>query len=552
MGELIRDYTHASFFSGIGAFDLGLEQAGFRPVSHAEVKPFSCSVLESRWPGVPNLGDINAICPDGEGEHDCVIPPADVWTGGFPCSDFSIMGKRKGLLGGNRSSLGLVFLDLVRRHRPPFVILENVPGILSSHEGRDFGLLLGVLVDIGYGWSYRLLDARNFGLPQARRRIFLVAAADPADAAAVLDDSTDRRVDAAQVGRSRRAVVARGRDGAVGGPPFVLGPTYAPESVNNVRTDGTTFPLTPTNIQYVVDDTEPVAFHVGERAQPAPVPGVSPPIRPPSGGAQRVWVAEHSEPVVVRREGNFPTQSRRDGTVFTIMPAGGTDHGEQYLVEPEPIVIRREGTFEPQLRADGSAFTILPSGAGERSNIGQQYVVDRGPGPVVVYPTFSKRDQQRLASRADGSSYTLLPGAAPFVLEPWDDDDDGGLGGGLLDERRGDGDGGGGSGAPLGSGAPAAPDRPADQRAEPAGEGEAPDADRVRAAAGVPGQLDGPDGGGAGDMGPQHLDTARWHVLGRACPVPIVEWMGLALRTVIDDREGRRVGRHLADRSDET
>ena len=547
-----RDYTHASFFSGIGAFDLGLEQAGFRVVSHAEVKPYSCAVLETRWPGVPNLGDINAICPDGEGDHECEIPKADVWTGGFPCSDFSVMGKRKGLLGGNRSSLGLVFLDLVRRHRPPYVILENVPGLLSSHEGRDLGLLLGTLVDIGYGWSFRLLDARNFGLPQARRRVFVVAAADPADAGAVLDDSTYRRVDAPEIGGSRRAVVARGGARVVSGPPVVLGPTLSPFSDAIQRADGASYPILPNNKFYVLDD---------------------------SGG---------DEPIVIRREGTFEPQAKRDGSTFTVTPTSGRDRGnigEQYVIvgddqhpgplavqlpsrkgpiqhrddgsaytllpteaqyvvdqdREQPLVIRRDGNFEPHFRRDGAAFTVVP-GSGDH---GQQYVTEHGPGPIVVYPTFSKRDQQRLASRADGATYTLLPGATPFVLEPGDDFGDlddlwgGGPGVDVLDGRDG-GDGpGGGPRADVGTPATAGAHRPSDDGGASGGPSEETDADGVRATAGLPGRLDDPDGELDRYLGPKHLDAARWHVLGRACPVPVVEWMGQALRTVIDLREGR-------------
>lgn len=551
---MTRDYTHASFFSGIGAFDLGLELAGFRVVSHAEVKPFSCSVLESRWPGVPNLGDINAICPDGEGDHECELPRADVWTGGFPCSDFSIMGKRKGLLGGNRSSLGLVFLDLVRRHRPPYVILENVPGILSSHEGRDFGLLLGALVDIGYGWSFRLLDARNFGLPQARRRVFVVAALDPRDAGAVLDDATDRRVDAETLGGPRRAVVARGGGRAASRSPLVLGPTYAPRSDTIVRSDGSSFPLLPTNKVYVIED-EPVVAQLATRRGPVNTraDGTAYTIIPD----ERQWIIGEDDgpgdgPVVIRKDGNLEPHFRRDGSAFTVVPGahGVGGHGQQYVVEDEPIVIRREGTFAPQVKRDGSTFTVTPTSGRERGNIGEQYVVDgpgRGPGPVVVYPTFSKRDQQRLASRADGASYTILPGATPFVIEDgdgddggWDDlwGDAGGLGDDLLDDGRDGGRGGLDPGADLGAIAAAIlTGQTRDGNASGRPDTEA-DADRVRETARLSGRMDDPDGRGVGPMGARHLDSARWHVLGRACPVPIVEWMGQALRTVIDAREG--------------
>jgi hypothetical protein len=495
----VTDLTHASFFTGIGAFDVGFELAGFRTVSHAEVKPFSNAVLATHWPDVPNLGDINAICPTGEGEHDCAIPRADVWTGGFPCSDFSIMGLRKGLLGGNRSSLGIVFLDLVRRHRPRFVVLENVPGLLSSHSGRDLALLLDTLVDIGYGWSYRLLDARDFGLPQARRRVFVVATADPASAGAVLDDRTDGRVDVATLVRQSGAVVARGRDGAPERPPFVLGPTYSPRSDAIVRTNGDTFPLTPNNYQYIVGDhVGPViveqygTVNVKQRGD-----GAAATIVPPGGNTGRQFIIEDDLPVVVKRIGFDGGQhSRRDGAAFTVTPLAG-DRDAQYVVD-EPIVIERHGHFEPQFKRDGSAYTILPVGAG--GNIGQQFIVDR-PGDWDDLPDVAGGDGRRLG--------------------------DGG---------RGDR----GAGARLGSLAASGSDRPADDGDDPDGPGPTPDADRVRAAAGVPGRLDDPVGGGAGNVGPQHLDSARWHVLGRTCPVPVVAWIASGVRAVIESAEETR------------
>lgn len=546
------ELTHASFFSGIGAFDLGLELAGFRCVSHAEVKPFSSAVLETHWPGVPNLGDINAICPDGEGDHVCEIPRATVWTGGFPCSDFSIMGKRKGLLGGRRSSLGLVFLDLVRRHRPPFLILENVPGLLTSHEGRDLGLLLGTLVDIGYGWSYRLLDARNFGLPQARRRVFVVAAADPADAGAVLDDATDRGVAPQALARQIGAVVARSPGGPVGDAGVVIGPTYAVESRAIQRTDGSAYPLTPNNFQYVLEERdvsgEPLSFTFGERSD-RPRRGATGPVRP-QGNGSRLWVADR-EPIVLERHGHFTPQVKRDGTAYTLLPTGdGGNIGQQYVIgggdggdgDGEPTVFQLTTRRGPVLaRGDGAAYTLIPDE--------HQHVIERDREPVVL-----KRKGHDFGSdlRGDGAAFTLQPGVGrddQYVILDGGDGD--------LDERDGDdgwgwddlpavggdgrdvglgGDGrGGGSGADWGpADAPPAADRQAADGDVPAGPGETDHADGVRASAGLPGRLDDPDSGESGEMGPQHLDGARWHVLGRACPVPIVEWMGQAIRTVVE------------------
>ncbi len=178
---------HASFFSGAGGLDLGLERAGWRTVSFSEIDPYASAVLAERWPGVPNLGDIVQLASragsgpvdrprdnagtqhEPDGWHS-----ASLWSGGFPCQDLSVAGKRRGMGAGTRSGLAFSFLELVGRHRPRFVLLENVPGLLSSHGGKDFGTLLSTLVELGYGVGYRVLDARYFGVPQRRRRVFIL------------------------------------------------------------------------------------------------------------------------------------------------------------------------------------------------------------------------------------------------------------------------------------------------------------------------------------------------------------------------------------------
>src|SRR5690349_18488674 len=195
------DLTHASFFSGVGGLDMGLERAGWSTVSFSEIDPYASAVLAERWPGVPNLGCIRTLAghyvPHAHIGYECVplgsrdrharpesagsgpdggpdAAGAALWTGGFPCQDLSVAGKRRGLA-GERSGLAFAFLDLVERHRPPAVLLENVPGLLSSHGGRDLATLIGRLVDLGYGVAYRVLDAQFFGVPQRRRRVFIVA-----------------------------------------------------------------------------------------------------------------------------------------------------------------------------------------------------------------------------------------------------------------------------------------------------------------------------------------------------------------------------------------
>ena len=158
---------HASFFSGIGGLDLGFERAGIETVSVSEIDPYANSVLAERFPHAPNLGSITEV-----NAHD--IPEADIWSGGFPCQDLSTAGKRSGFA-GTRSSLAFTFLDLVEQRRPRWLLLENVPGLFSSNKGADFGRLLYEMEQLGYGVSWRTLDARFFGVAQRRRRVFLVA-----------------------------------------------------------------------------------------------------------------------------------------------------------------------------------------------------------------------------------------------------------------------------------------------------------------------------------------------------------------------------------------
>lgn len=215
-----NELTHASFFSGVGGLDLGLERAGWRTVSFSEIDPYACAVLAQRWPGVRNLGSITAPelhrpVADGSlafdrGSDDWTR--AFLWSGGFPCQDLSVAGKRRGFglprfdrtasgrggadyrddrqpqrsegdhlprgdagtAAGTRSGLAFAFLELVAVHRPRAVLLENVPGLLSSHGGRDMAALIGALVELGYGVGYRVLDARHFGVPQRRRRVFIL------------------------------------------------------------------------------------------------------------------------------------------------------------------------------------------------------------------------------------------------------------------------------------------------------------------------------------------------------------------------------------------
>lgn len=188
---------HASFFSGIGGFDLGFERAGIPTVYLCEAKEFCRRVLKQHWPLVPCDEDINSVEADS-------VPDADVWTGGFPCQDLSLarMGARAGLR-GDQSGLFFRFAELVGRRLPRVVVLENVHGLLTSHRGRDFAIVLKTMDELGYGLAWRVLNSKDFGVPQSRRRVFVVGVlGDSACAAQILFEPERGAGDSKKSGRS--------------------------------------------------------------------------------------------------------------------------------------------------------------------------------------------------------------------------------------------------------------------------------------------------------------------------------------------------------------
>lgn len=158
---------YVSLFSGIEAASVAWGPLGWEPVAFAEIEPFPCKVLEKRFPGVPNLGDVSKV------DWSPYAGAVDVVVGGSPCQAFSVAGKRKGLM-DERGRLMLEYVRAVRDLGPKWLVWENVPGVLSQDGGRAFGTLLGALDDLGYSLAWRVLDAQFFGVAQRRRRVFLV------------------------------------------------------------------------------------------------------------------------------------------------------------------------------------------------------------------------------------------------------------------------------------------------------------------------------------------------------------------------------------------
>jgi len=155
-----------SVCSGIEAASVAWNPIGWEAVGFSEIEPFPCGLLKHHYPSVPNFGDMTKF----KEWPDATI---DVLCGGTPCQSFSVAGLRKGL-DDPRGNLMLTFLAIAKRYRPSWVVWENVPGVLSSDGGRDFGSFLGGLAECGYGFAYRVLDAQYFGVAQRRKRVFVV------------------------------------------------------------------------------------------------------------------------------------------------------------------------------------------------------------------------------------------------------------------------------------------------------------------------------------------------------------------------------------------
>lgn len=195
-----------SVCSGIEAASQAWNVLGWEAAFFSEIEPFPCAVLAHHHPHVPNHGDMTKFAewPDHA---------IDLLVGGTPCQSFSIAGLRAGLA-DPRGNLMLTYLAIAARYQPRWLVWENVPGVLSSNDGRDFGTFLGALGELGYGFAYRVLDAQfcrahgyERAVPQRRRRVFVVGyLGDWRRAAAVLFDGASLRGDPAPRRRSGKDV----------------------------------------------------------------------------------------------------------------------------------------------------------------------------------------------------------------------------------------------------------------------------------------------------------------------------------------------------------
>lgn len=157
----------ASFFAGIGGFDLGFQRAGMKPVFHCEIDPYCQRILTRHWPEVPLHADITTI----EAKD---VPEAELWAGGWPCQDVSHANHERKGIHGTRSGLFFNLTQLAREIRPAWIVLENVTGLLSADGGTAFEAVINEVEEIGYLGIWFTCDTLSAGLPHHRERVFIV------------------------------------------------------------------------------------------------------------------------------------------------------------------------------------------------------------------------------------------------------------------------------------------------------------------------------------------------------------------------------------------
>ena len=204
--------TGVSLFAGVGGFDLAMQRNGVKVVASVEIDKHCQTVLSHQFPDAKIFDDVTTV----KGSDLIAAgfqPSTGIITGGFPCQDLTVAGKRAGLA-GERSGLFWEIARIVEETQTEYFLIENVPGLLSSNKGRDFGVVIGTMADLGYSIGWRVLDAQHFGVPQRRRRVFIVGKRSSSDGVAeVLFESEGLRRNPStsqQTGQDTTASTSRG------------------------------------------------------------------------------------------------------------------------------------------------------------------------------------------------------------------------------------------------------------------------------------------------------------------------------------------------------
>ena len=199
--------TGVSLFAGVGGFDLAMQRQGVKEVASVEIDKKCNEVLARQFPDATQFTDVTTVT--GKDLINAGFTPSTgIITGGFPCQDLSVAGKRAGLA-GERSGLFWEIARIVEETQTEYFIIENVPGLLSSNDGKDFGVVVGTMADLGYSLGWRVLDAQHFGVPQRRKRVFIVGRrATNGGVAEVLFKSEGLRRNPTQSNKERQRITA--------------------------------------------------------------------------------------------------------------------------------------------------------------------------------------------------------------------------------------------------------------------------------------------------------------------------------------------------------
>ena len=352
--------SYISLFSGIEAASVAWGPLGWKALAFSEIEPYCCDLLQARFPEVPNLGNVSGIdWKPYEGSADVVI-------GGSPCQAFSVAGKRGGLL-DERGQLMLEFVRAVREVRPRWVLWENVPGVLSQDGGRAFATLMRELQQCGYGLSWRVLDAQFFGVPQRRRRVFLVGHPRVGCAAGVLLEPDSLRGDNPPSRAKREELAARaGRriEGAGGDGAVVHGFKFHQGSASH---------------------------GIGYEEEQSPT-----------------LTADWHQPAICF------TQNQRDevrliggdGQIAGAVTAEQFTKGRNYVLDRGPIICMADDMGKAAVDED-LCGTLKVGGTVPAVTV---------PECWCVAPAFSKRPGQQIATSNDGLSYALTRSGVPRVF----------------------------------------------------------------------------------------------------------------------------------------
>jgi len=373
------------------AASVAWEPLGWKAVGFSEIEPFPCAVLKHRFPNTPNHGSLTEY-------QSWPLQPGsiDLLVGGTPCQSFSVAGLRKGLA-DPRGNLALVFLGLADKLKPRWIVWENVPGVLSSDGGRDFGSFLGALEQLGYGWAYRVLDAQYFGVPQRRRRVFVVASLGGRDAAAsVLLKPESVCWNPASRRKKGKNVATDAGEGVEAGRGCWWDGGQVSQTLDAVLQKGQTMPEKnrfPAVLQPVVIDR--AAFNQGENAQYIPH------IEQTDVMDSLLARGPHAVGVPFRKSKRAQTET--DHETWVEADASNTlnnfDLGDTRTTHAvvEPIAFTQNQRDEIRELGDKAGALSSSTGTHQTNYIAQQQVYENHPndsritGPLEVAPTVVSR-----------------------------------------------------------------------------------------------------------------------------------------------------------------